>query len=340
MKITSLDIPTDVASLNAIKEELPEAIEVEEIMHGLKAWRNPINHFRVMRLWRGADPAKRTQEWVDKARAGLSSSDWLREYELVWEALNGRPVYLDEWSPEFHTSKSSLGWNPKLVVGRGWDFGLYPATVFCQLFPHNRLMVLREAVGEDIDTERFAYEVDRLSHEWFPGATFIEFIDPTGRNRAGTDGKSYTNILSAKPLRARKIISGANAPVQRRTAVIDFLKENIRGLPCLFVDPSCTTLLKGFNGGYHYALFQGTLKSKPEKNFFSHIHDSLQYLCSKVRTVSLRLDNKYSVIEPRFTSAKPPILPPIDYNDYSDGNNSNSNSNNSNSNNNEDRPNA
>jgi len=301
LKITSLDMPVVASQLSAIREELPEAIPITDLLTGLKAWTNPVNQFRVLRLHRTADPHKRTQQWVDQTRAGLSTSDWLREYELIWEALDGRPVYADEWGPEFHSSRTPLGWNPALVVCRGWDFGLYPACVFTQLFPHGRLMVLREAVGVDIDTERFAYEVNRLSGEWFPNGTFVEFVDPSGKNRAGTDGRSYTNILTKKPLRAKRIILGAINIVARRTAVVDFLKDNVRGSPCMLVDPSCETLLKGFNGGYMYAYNNGTLKTKPEKNIFSHIHDALQYVCSKVLAVDLKVrPDGVKVIEPRF----------------------------------------
>ena len=301
MKITSLDMPIAVEQLSAIREELPEAIPVVELLPGLKAWDNPINRFRVLRLHRTADPLKRTQKWIDQTRAGLATSDWLREYELIWEALDGRPVYADEWGAEYHSSRTPLGWNPALTVCRGWDFGLYPACVFAQLFPHSRLMVLREAVGIDIDTERFAYEVSRLSGEWFPNATFVEFVDPSGKNRAGTDGRSYTRILSKKPLRAKRIVLGAVSIVARRTSVVDFLKDNVKGSPCLLVDPSCEYLLKGFNGGYMYAYNNGTLKPKPEKNVFSHIHDALQYVCGKVLTTDLKATSEgIKVIEPRF----------------------------------------
>ena len=294
-------MPTAVEQLAAIREELPEAIAVTDLLPGLKAWDNPLNKFRVLRLHRTADPYKRTQQWVDQTRAGLSTSDWLREYELIWEALDGRPVYADEWGAEFHSSRTALGWNPALTVCRGWDFGLYPACIFTQLFPHNRLMVLREAVGVDIDTERFTYEVNRLSSEWFPNASFIEFVDPSGKNRAGTDGRSYTRILSKKPLRAKRIVLGAVSIVARRTAVVDFLKDNVRGSPCLLIDPSCEYLLKGFNGGYMYAFNNGTLKPKPEKNIFSHIHDALQYVCGKILTTDLKMQSEgIKVVEPRF----------------------------------------
>ena len=303
MKITSLDVPSSFQDVDKIPEELPEGVQIEELMPGLKFWRNPINGFYVMRLHRSADPRKRTKEWEAETRKGLDLAEWLREYELIWEALEGKPVYADHWSQEFHASRTPLSWQRALPVCRGWDFGLNPACLFTQLFPHSRLMVIREMVGIDIDTERFIDEVNRLSADWFPDATFYEFIDPTGVYRAGTDGRSYANLLGAKPLRARRIILGANAPAARRGSVIDFLKGNVKGTACLLVDPSCETLIKGFGGGYFYAYQKGTLRVKPEKNHpYSDIHDCLQYVCSRVLKVDMKLSDSYKpkVREPGF----------------------------------------
>ena len=301
MKIQSLDLPDAPDIAEALKEELPEAVEIEELWNGLKCWVNPINGFQVLRLHYSADPAKRKPEWRLNEKKKYGVSEWNREYELIWESLEGKAVYGDFWQAEFHVSKKSLGWNPKLTVCRGWDFGLYGACVFAQLFPHSRLFVLREAVSDDLAFERFVEEVSRLSSEWFPGANFVEFIDPTGRNRQGSTGRTYASILASKPLNARKTISGANDIPAREKGVNDFLRENIKGLPCYVVDPSCETLIKGFNGGYLYAFNKGTLREKPEKNFFSHIHDANQYLCSKVRAVRLETRNLVrSVSEPRY----------------------------------------
>lgn len=291
MKLNTLELPNHPeASLDARLEELPEHVEVEEIQQGLKTWINPINGFRVLRLHYSADPAKRTPEWRFNEKRKYGESEWNREMELVWESLEGRAIYADHWSPEFHISKTQLGWNPKYPVCRGWDFGLNAACVFSQLFPHSRLFILREAVSEDISFETFLQEVSRLSLEWFPGASFIEFIDPTGRYRMGADERSYAMMLASKPLNCRRIISGVNEPAGRIKSVIDFLKENVKGQASYIVDSSCETLIKGFNGGYLYGFdSRNRIKDKPEKNFFSHVHDANQYLCSKVKSSKLEL---------------------------------------------------
>jgi hypothetical protein len=46
------------------------------------------------------------------------------------------------------------------------------------------------------------------------------------------------------------------------------------------IDPSCTRLLNGFLGGYHYKEISnsGEFYDEPDKNRFSHIHDAFQYV--------------------------------------------------------------
>ena len=52
--------------------------------------------------------------------------------------------------------------------------------------------------------------------------------------------------------------------------------------PGLTIDPSCKTLVSGFEGGYHYKRLQvvGTERYdvSPNKNRFSHVHDAMQYM--------------------------------------------------------------
>jgi len=309
MKLSTIDLPDKADYAESLKEELPEGIEIEEPWQGLKTWLNPINGFRVIRLHYSADPAKRSKEWRDNEKKKYGEAEWNREHELIWESIEGKAVYSDRWDSDFHTSKVSLGWNPKLPVCRGWDFGLNGACIFAQLFPHSRLFVLREAVSEDIDFETFVSEVNRLSLQWFPGATFIEFIDPTGRNRFGADGRTYSLILASAPLRARRIISGANDLPARLKGVNDLLKENVKGLPCYLVDPSCETLIRGFNGGYFFGYDKRRqLREKPEKNMFSHPHDANQYLCSKVRSTKLDVVIRPGGIqEPRYGKSPNPV---------------------------------
>ena len=66
-------------------------------------------------------------------------------------------------------------------------------------------------------------------------------------------------------------IEAVNAPLTR-------LNEKQSGI---LIDPRCTNLVKGFEGGYHYRRLQVSgerYEETPNKNRFSHVHDALQYL--------------------------------------------------------------
>src|SRR5882724_1260394 len=123
MKLNTLELPDKQASVSIVHEEIPEHVEVVEVMKGFKTWVNPINGFRVLRIHYSVDPVRRTSEWQAAEKKKYGEAEWNREQELMWEALEGRAVYADNWSSDFHVSKVSLGWNPKYPVVRGWDFG-------------------------------------------------------------------------------------------------------------------------------------------------------------------------------------------------------------------------
>ena len=109
MILNTLDLPESQDEVPVIHEELPEGVEIEELCHGLKMWTNPINGFTILRLHYTADPTKRSPEWKAEERRKYGEAEWNREMEIMWESLDGRPVYADHWKAEFHTAKTSLG---------------------------------------------------------------------------------------------------------------------------------------------------------------------------------------------------------------------------------------
>jgi hypothetical protein len=59
------------------------------------------------------------------------------------------------------------------------------------------------------------------------------------------------------------------------------LTKMVEGKPAFLVDRRCSMLIKGFEGGYSYKRMEVSgerYADKPDKNMFSHIHDSLQYM--------------------------------------------------------------
>lgn len=261
---------------------------MDELCQGLKAWTNPQNGFRVLRLHMFADPQKRTDEFLKDAAKGMPHDKYLREFHLVWRSFEGRPVYSDDWNRTKHVADEFLKFAPHLPVLRGWDFGLTPACVFAQLMPNMRLFVLHEICEEEMGLERFLDVVKVKSLELFPGCKrFFDVIDPAGFQRSQTDERSCMQIMSGSPW-FLKPVPGIQNPVARRNSVVQFLQRNVRGDQALQVSPSCKTIINGFDGGYHFAKRRdGSLRETPEKNAYSHPHDALQYICTKIFELNL-----------------------------------------------------
>ena len=301
-----------------VPEELPQNNELtgtdfdlREVCQGFKTWHNPNNGFAVGRLHYSADPVKRGAEWKRKARQGLTWAEWMREYEIVWSSFEGVPVYGDDFSRAFHVSKEALEWQRGYPVVRGWDFGLGAggmACVFAQLLSHSRLYVYREVLASDTDIEHFAPEVKRLSAEWFPNCVkWFDIADATGVNRNQINKRSCYDVLRSEGMTPQP---GEISIVKRRQAVTKFLQGAKQGQPKLLLDSEgCPTLLSGFEGGYCYTYAKdGQLREAAEKNEYSHPHDALQMICSRVDRLPLRSTaSTVTIGGPRYGFGEQPI---------------------------------
>lgn len=283
-----------VARDEIVDEDLPKGVEIKDVRPGVKLWRNPINKFTVVRVHYTADRKKRSAAWKAEARAGIPFAEWMREYEINFSSFHGVPVYADSFSKHFHVSQESLKWAMEAPVVRGWDFGLDVlgmACVFTQLLTNSRLFVYNELLASDSDIYTFCEAVRRYSLEWFPGCRkFFDIVDPSGFNRdARSRGKkSYCDALRSEL--GAKPIPGEVSPAKRIQAVTKYLSTNVRGLPKLVLDgENVPTLVEGFTGGYHFAYVKNSsdVKDTPEKNEFSHVHDALQMVASRVDRLDL-----------------------------------------------------
>jgi hypothetical protein len=76
-------------------------IKKEEVIKGIKFWRNPGNKFHVLMLHYTSDPEKDPdrdgKEWYEKEREGTPKAVWNKEYEIDFTTKAGQLVY----GPEF-----------------------------------------------------------------------------------------------------------------------------------------------------------------------------------------------------------------------------------------------
>lgn len=198
---------------------------------------------------------------------------------------DGKPVY-PEWNDRVHVSSEPLKPTRGLPIVLGWDFGLTPSCIIGQMMPNGRLHILEELVAEDMGIRQFASDVVRpvLTTKYNGFARFSEG-DPAGQIRAQTDERTCLQELAELGMPTDP--APTNDWIPRRESVAYFLTRMIDGGPGFLLDPSCSTLRKGFNGRYRYERLKTSgsarYRDRPIKDQFSHPHDGLQYLCMRVR---------------------------------------------------------
>lgn len=192
----------------------------------------------------------------------------------------GKPVYPD-FSDALHVQ--DVPPIPGLPVHRGFDWGLTPACIFSQMTPENRWNVFDELVSEDMSVEAFLEVVaDHSMKSFRKKPDFIDTGDPAGAIRSQVDARS---IFQAAQARGFNIQPGIQAPAIRLEAIRRPLRRIINGKPQFILNPRCTTLRKGFLGGYHYRRMSVSgerYTEEPYKNEFSHPHDALQYTGARI----------------------------------------------------------
>jgi hypothetical protein len=217
------------------------------------------------------------------------------------KSLAGQPVYKNSFTRDFHVAKEPIMpiQSPDFPIVIGIDFGRTPAATFFQRDPRGRVVVLSEVTSENMGIETFI-QLKLLPHisQRLPGFDFICAPDPAGFMKQQLNEMTLVDALKAVGFRC--VQPPTNKPELRIQAVERLLARQIDGKAAFLIDPSCTTLIKGFVSGYRYKVRRnGTLEDAPEKNEWSHIHDAAQYACAvidmNIRGVSMAGTSKREV---------------------------------------------
>lgn len=206
--------------------------------------------------------------------------DWIRVHVCgkYGSIRQGRLVY-PEYNDDDHTAKDELEVYRGLPLILGWDFGLTPAVVFCQQLERGEFRVIDEICSSDTGLRQFVEDVVRphiQSH--YADMTIYSYADPAGTGRSQTDAETCIQILNEAGIWTKP--APTNSPDARRDAVARHLLR--RG--GFKLSPKCKVLRKGFVSKYvHDRVRIGNdpndlrFKDQPVKNFYSHVHDALQY---------------------------------------------------------------
>jgi hypothetical protein len=207
------------------------------------------------------------------------SAEWIKvyvhgQYGFVSEGKLVYPEYIDR------VHCQAVDPMPGINIIRSWDFGLTPACIFSQMLPDGRWLTFDEMVSEDMSIDQFSDEVlDHCSRSFRGNATFEDWGDPAGEQRAQTDKRTCFEIMRNKGI---MIEASIQEPKLRQESVRKALRTPGADFEPRFVlHPRCKVLRKGFMGGYRRRRMQtpGTPRytEQPDKNAYSHPHDALQY---------------------------------------------------------------
>jgi hypothetical protein len=148
--------------------------------------------------------------------------------------------------------------------------------VVAQVPTAGRIQVLREFWTDRDGIVDFTRNVTAECNIAWPGAQYVDYGDPAGMAKFSRAGGGLTSNAELMREEAGIEVIPAEQSFTARQQAVEQALERYDGL---LVDPSCTRLINGFIGGYHYPEIgkTGIYREEPEKNRFSHPHDALQY---------------------------------------------------------------
>ena len=225
--------------------------------------------------------------YEDLRKDYADNPDWIEMYVegKPGQLIRGKLVY-QNFNRHVHVALRPLKWSGQQLY-RGWDnSGNTPACVVVCPVSANRLHVLAEFNTVKENIVDFTHRVIQSCNTQFPNGKYIDYGDPAGENQYSTrEGDFTSNRQLVEEECGISIIPGE----QRFKTRINAVDQALLRRDGMLIDPSCIRLINGFLGGYHYPEIHhmpGTYKKDPAKNKYSHCHDSLQYVLTKLYTSS------------------------------------------------------
>lgn len=261
----------------------PKTVTIYQQPPGLIAERDAKGAITGFKANPKAENIKHLRRGYYQAQLDGNTTSWILNMCCgeVRKAVDQRLVY-PEFRREVHVAP--VKWDatrPATLIGM--DFARNPAVAVGQDID-GQLRIIREFVGINIDVAAFVKEtVIPQMNQLYPDFKLRGWGDPSGNGRTG--GDASTAFIHARESGLSLVPAWTNDPAERQRAVSRRLSRLTNGTPAIVIDPSCTTLVGGFAGGYRFERkkVEGTIdeyKDEPLKNLFSHIHDALQYLVS------------------------------------------------------------
>jgi hypothetical protein len=208
---------------------------------------------------------------IEEARMDLSPRDFKQEYEASFEALSNRVV--DQFDREKNVREVEDVGGELLV---GMDFNVSPMSAVIGFKVGDQLHIFDEYKQQNSNTR---YLMESILKD-YPGREMTVFPDPSGKARKTSAIGGETDFTIIQSFGAH-VVAPSKAPhVADSINTMNTLMCNGAGIRRLFIDPSCTKLIKDLDTWLYEENRSGTpTNSRPDKKSGNdHLPDALKYL--------------------------------------------------------------
>ncbi len=236
------------------------------------------------------------EEWYKKAIRAMDNNMIMQKYELSFISYAGQPVW-PEFNRNLHTFESMVEPIPSRPILLGWDFGFrHPALTVWQVNTRDQFVGYFEMLGDQVDFTDFCKECRVALEQIYEREHFSEIhcVDPAGIVRYNTRGMRgaqcdvdvITEIFRRPDGRKPVVRMGAiqvgtpdnEGPRLKQVRRLWRMRKDNN--PGIIVSRQMTNFIEGAMGGYVWKTSgvggTGQSREEPDKNYFSHIQDTLQ----------------------------------------------------------------
>jgi len=258
---------------------------------GITSWINKRNGFRIVDLEYTADPVKRTPEWLERNQKGIPRREFEREYGRRWTVYEGKPVY-QTFSEALHTFTGKITIADRIRLVSGWDAGPTDVNLAWSLALVNVRKLTVQFVDEyfvdDGDVDDFLQTVQtKFQLDWARfSTTGIHIADQSVFTETNIEKKSFGTMLRRHgfyPIAGEISFAKRRSGVERLLETYDAFKVHER----------CKLIIEALSGGYVYGKLAGGVggqyKETPLKNEFSHIANTVEYICSRLNVAAMHI---------------------------------------------------
>ena len=272
-------------------------------IEGYKLFRQPPGLIKEDGQWFPSPAAENIQNLSHDYYTKLASGqreDFIKVFCCGdWGIVESGKRVFPEYNPDLHSAEC-VSAIEGLPIHLGFDFGLTPSCVVTQITSRGQLLVLREFTSTDMGIRDFAEGVvlPGLQQHFRDHKIDISVADPSGNIRDSiTSELSCISELCNLGINTRAARSNILEP--RLNGVKYFLGRIIDGQPGLSLSRAgCPVLHKGLARDYVFKRLavpgEERYKDFPDKNFASHICDSLQYICMEFAAEHISAEKRTS----------------------------------------------